>query len=142
MFTTRSAKGRLGSHVRAAGDLNDDGIDDIVFVQDDGCCSGAVDYDIVMGRSQANWEALTGVNGRFSLDSISEANDMIRLGSQAASDYVGNIGSGDVNNDGYSDLILGSSSAEEVYVIFGRTQTNWDAITDASGYYSLAGLNP
>ena len=142
MFTTRSAKGRLGSHVRAAGDLNDDGIDDIVFVQDDGCCSGAVDYDIVMGRSQANWEALTGVNGRFSLDSISEANDMIRLGSQAASDYVGNIGSGDVNNDGYSDLILGSSSAEEVYVIFGRTQTNWDAITDASGYYGLAGLNP
>lgn len=142
MFTTRTGKGRLGSQVRSAGDLNNDTYDDIVFVQDDGCCSGAVDYDIVFGRSRASWEALTGANGRFSLNNISEANDMIRLGSQAASDYAGNIGSGDFNNDGYSDLILGTDYAEEVYIIFGRSMTDWDAITNASGYYSLAGLDP
>lgn len=142
MFTTRTGKGRLGSQVRSAGKLNQDTYDDIIFVQDDGCCSGAVDYDIVFGRSRADWEALTGANGRFSLNNISEANDMIRLGSQSASDYAGNIGSGDFNKDGYSDLILGTDHPEEVYIIFGRNMTDWDGITNASGYYSLAGLDP
>jgi hypothetical protein len=148
MFTTRTSKGRLGSQVRTAGDLNNDTYDDIVFVQNDGCCTGASDYDIVFGRSRTNWQALTGVNGRFSLDGISEANDMIRLGSQANSEYPSSIGSGDFNNDGYSDLILGSAEAGtgsydgEVYIIFGRSMTNWDALTDVNGYYSLAGLDP
>lgn len=102
----------------------------------------------VMGRSKTNWEALTAANGRFSLSSISEANKMIKFGAQESGDYGGNIGSGDFNNDGYSDLILSSSYTPsfsydgEVYIIFGRSQTDWDAITDASGFYSLTGLNP
>jgi hypothetical protein len=103
-----ASAGAVGS-VAAAGDFNGDGFGDVVLA------SGASSF-VVFGKA-SGWTA------SLSLASLSGGNG-IRIGGAASSV----AGTGDVNGDGLSDLVIGNSSASPggketagaSYVVFGR----------------------
>ncbi|MFN6538962.1 MAG: VCBS domain-containing protein [Nostoc sp. EkiNYC01] len=113
----------LGNSVRSAGDINNDGFDDLLIgarrADPNGSDSGQ-SY-VVFGSSGGfsptlNLSTLNGSNG-FAINGI------------ALGDYSGNSVSsaGDINGDGFDDLIIGASSADpngfqsgQSYVVFGK----------------------
>ena len=111
-----------GGSVSAAGDVNGDGIDDIIIGAAGAIGSGEEDESYVVFGAQ-NWSdpsielsGLTGANG-FKITGIH----------QGSSSGLSVSSAGDVNNDGISDIIIGAAGATangrvaagETYVIFG-----------------------
>jgi hypothetical protein len=131
-----------GSSVSAAGDVNGDGFGDFIF--------GAYGADAGAGNSGAAYVifgkaggfgasvALSGLNGTngFKLLGV-EANDALGLSVSAA---------GDVNGDGFGDVIVGADQADAggsdrgaAYVIFGKASafdpnTTLDALDGSDGF--------
>jgi hypothetical protein len=112
-----AAGGYLGGSVSTAGDMNGDGIN-----------------DLVLGAPYANWNAgagyvifgtRMGFASFFNLTNLNGTNGFTVPGI-AANGYLGTSVStvGDVNGDGVSDLVLGASNANSKtgvsYVIFGN----------------------
>ncbi|WP_199857822.1 beta strand repeat-containing protein [Erythrobacter sp. EC-HK427] len=126
------ANDQFGRSVSSAGDVNGDGFDDIIigsFSGDAGATDGGESY-VVFGKASGftaalNLSTLDGSNG-FRLDGI------------GVNDFSGWAvsGAGDVNGDGYDDILIGAFGADastgEAYVIFGRTsnQTEGTPATD------------
>ena len=129
-----------GSIVSGAGDVNGDGINDLIIGADGADPNGnsrAGESYIVFGN-QAGFSttlelsALNGTNG-FVINGIDRFD---RSGSSVS-------GAGDVNGDGLSDLIIGGSSAGESYVVFGQSSgfsssLNLSAL-DGSNGFSISG---
>ena len=108
---------QAGVSVSSAGDVNDDGIADLII--------GARGHDANGSNSGESYVVL-GRNGSFarslSLGSLNGSNGFaisgIGVGDGAG---VTVSGAGDFNNDGVDDVIVGSLSAnKESYVVFGR----------------------
>ncbi|ELR99491.1 integrin alpha, partial [Gloeocapsa sp. PCC 73106] len=113
-----------GRSVSSAGDVNGDGIDDLIIgafgADPNGSYSGS-SY-VVFGKSTPfnpilNLSSLDGTNG-FTLNGVA-AND--RSGVSVSS-------AGDINGDGIEDLIIGASNADpngsasgSSYVVFGKS---------------------
>ncbi|MCC5625038.1 hypothetical protein [Nostoc sp. CHAB 5715] len=130
-----------GISVSSAGDVNDDGIADLIIgasgVDPNGSASGQ-SY-VVFGKS-------TGFDATLNLSDLNGANGFT-INGIAASDYSGySVSSaGDVNNDGIADLIIGAryadfngySSSGQSYVVFGKN-TGFSATLNLS---SLNGYN-
>jgi Ca2+-binding RTX toxin-like protein len=124
----------LGFAVSAAGDLNNDGRADLVVgarEADPGGDASAGKTYVIFGKSTAfsatlDVASLNGTNG-FTLNGV-DAGD---LSGRA-------MGSGDFNNDGIDDLIIGASqgdpggraNAGEAYVLFGRNGGGFGANVD------------
>jgi len=112
----------VGWSVSAAGDMNGDGVDDVIvgaFADDaGGAYSGAayVVYGATGGQGTANLGNLGGSN----------AGDPkgFKIAGEAAYDFAGRSvsGAGDVNGDGFDDVIVSSyaDDAGTAYVIYGR----------------------
>jgi len=113
-----------GHSVSAAGDINGDGIGDLIVGADradpNGNASSGSSY-VVFGQS-------TGFTATLALSSLTGSNGF-RLDGVAASDYSGLSVSaaGDINGDGFGDLIVGAYGADpnggysgSSYVVFGR----------------------
>ena len=112
-----------GTSVSGAGDVNGDGFADIIVgangADPNGSRSGA-SY-VVFGKAQSfgatvNLSTLNGSNG-------------FKIQGEAADDYSGSdvSGAGDVNGDGFADLVIGASGADPngersgaSYVVFGK----------------------
>ena len=94
-----------GFSVSNAGDVNDDGIDDII-VGTSNSPDNYRDY-VIFGNRQI------GVSGNLELSSIDGSNGFIIAGDgdDEALRFVSNAG--DVNDDGINDIILGSPNAGE-----------------------------
>ncbi len=113
------ARDQSGYSVSSAGDFNGDGYDDIIIgaypTGPNGRSSGGSSY-IVFGKE-------SGFKATVSLSDIATGNgsDGVRIDGANAGDYVGHSVSsaGDVNDDGYDDIIIGSHKAEHRYVIYG-----------------------
>ncbi|RJF88260.1 hypothetical protein D3874_15595 [Oleomonas cavernae] len=127
-----TAGDQAGFSVASAGDINGDGITDLIVgahVGDDGGFNAGEAY-VVFGTT-----AGFGINvsGRQVLDltSLSAAQGFIIQGDSAV-DYAGEsvASAGDINGDGFDDLIVGArkgddggTDAGEAYVLFGGAGT-------------------
>ncbi|MDB5472225.1 MAG: hypothetical protein JWR84_3785 [Caulobacter sp.] len=130
---------RNGVSVASAGDINGDGIDDLLIgagaAHPHGQYSGS--SFVVFGRS-------TGFAPNLVLTSLSGA-DGFRIDGALARDYSGRsvASAGDVNGDGVDDLIIGArgvdvagSNSGASYVVFGKvtaTAGNFAAVVPLSG---------
>ncbi|WGM37741.1 calcium-binding protein [Caulobacter sp. NIBR1757] len=134
-----------GSTVSAAGDVNGDGFDDLLFTAYRTATNGALSGTtyVVFGRD-------TAVSGTFAanleLSSLNGTNGF-RIQGAAAGEYSGFAASaaGDINHDGIDDLLIGALSSDvagdntgAAYVVYGKN-------TAVSGAFAadvqLSGLN-
>ncbi len=136
---------KSGDAVSSAGDINGDGIEDLIigaYTAGAGTSQTGRSY-VVFGRSTASEGAF---NATLSLSSLDGSNGF-RLDGAVSSDRSGNAVShaGDVNGDGIDDLVIGARQAGpngfasgSTFVVFGRdTQTNGNF----PAVVSLAGLD-
>ncbi|SHN93962.1 integrin alpha, partial [bacterium endosymbiont of Bathymodiolus sp. 5 South] len=122
---------RSGFSISSAGDVNGDGLDDLII--------GAVHADANGGSNAGKSYVVFGKqdNTAINLSAIATGTGGFVINGESANDYSGRSVSsaGDVNGDGLDDLIVGAygndqsnkSLAGRSYVVFGK-QNNTDAI--------------
>jgi hypothetical protein len=122
-----------GESVRSAGDLNGDGFSDLII--------GTSYADPHGGRSGAAWV----VFGKSSFGSTLDLSTLngttgFQISGEALNDFAGSAvsGAGDLNGDGYDDLLIGATGTDvggsgsgAAYVVFGK----------ASGFSSVLELS-
>ena len=135
---------RLGISVSGAGDVNGDGLADLILGAHYAAPGGdnrAGESYVVFGKASSSPIDLDNLGSRGFIISGIDANDL--SGFSAA-------GAGDVNGDGLTDLIIGasfanygaSSYAGESYVVFGKTDsTSVDLANLGSGGFRIAGID-
>ncbi len=138
-----------GISVSGAGDVNGDGLDDVLVGApgaDPAGLAGAGETYVVFGKADGidvNLSAVAAGTGGFVINGIDLA------------DYSGRsvCGAGDVNGDGLADVIVGaffadpagSSLAGESYVVFGKadgTAVNLSTVAGGSGGFIINGIDP
>ncbi|MER2514003.1 MAG: hypothetical protein ABTQ25_16575 [Nitrosomonas ureae] len=133
---------RSGRSVSSAGDVNGDGFDDVIigapYADPNGRYSGS-SY-VAFGRA-------SGFDAAMDFSSLDGSNGF-RLDGETISDYSGHSVSsaGDVNGDGFDDVIIGAPGADpngsysgSSYVVFGRA-SGFDAVMNLSNLDSSNGL--
>lgn len=120
------ANAQLGFSVASAGDLNGDGIDDLIL----GGPPNAGQVWIIYGNGG-------GFPANFDVNTLNGANGFTVTGINSSSDNFGYsvAGAGDINNDGFDDLIIGARLAGSpdpgaAWVIYGKA--NQDAVLSAN----------
>lgn len=146
-----SQSDRSGRSVSSAGDVNGDGFDDLIIgahYGDPGGVGGAGESYVVFGKSGgfSSTIALSALDGTagFRIDGIDSGD---RSGISVSS-------AGDVNGDGFDDLIVGALRADpdgddragESYVLFGKSGDFDSAIAletlDGTTGFRLDGVDP
>jgi len=111
-----------GCSVSSAGDVNGDGVNDLIVgaynATNKGYANTGAAYVIYGKRS-----GLTDIN----LGSLTKAQGFAMYGSVAGEGFGYSVSGADVNNDGYSDLIIGSyyynGFTGRAFVVFGQSGT-------------------
>ena len=106
-----------------AGDINGDGIDDLIIGADQADPNG--DFS---GESYVVFGSTAGFSSSLELSSLNGANGFVINGIDGRDFSGGSVsGAGDINGDGVDDLIIGASGADpngdysgESYVVFGN----------------------
>jgi Ca2+-binding RTX toxin-like protein len=106
--------------VSNAGDVNGDGHDDIIV----GAPGADVGAQADAGKAYVIYGSASGFAATLSLDDIDGTNGFVIEGAVADDELGARVaGAGDVNGDGYDDLLVGASGANSdagaSYVIFG-----------------------
>ncbi len=141
-FIGRDEDDVSGQGLSTAGDVNGDGLNDIIIGAEssnsDGFDSG--EAYLIFGRSKEDLDSLTDQDGQFDLNNVSQSNGMIRfIGNGKQNDFgVIVTSAGDINNDGYNDIAVGAyqyavpatNKPGEAYIIFGRPEEEWNALPD------------
>ncbi|TFF22006.1 hypothetical protein E3C22_15265 [Jiella endophytica] len=113
-----------GSSVSSAGDVNGDGIDDLIVSAPNAGNNGGLS-----GSTYVVFGTTAGFDATLNLADLDGSNGF-RLDGAAASDFTGRSisSAGDVNGDGIDDLIVGAYAADNngsysgsAYVVFGTT---------------------
>ncbi|MCC5628667.1 FG-GAP repeat protein [Nostoc sphaeroides CHAB 2801] len=130
-----------GYSVSSAGDINSDGIADLIigapYAGLNGEYSGQRQSYVVFGKS-------TGFSAQLNLSSLNGANGFAINGIKDGSYSGYSVSSaGDINSDGIADLIIGARNAS--YVVFGKStgfsaQLNLSSLNGANGF-AINGIN-
>jgi Ca2+-binding RTX toxin-like protein len=145
-FKITDPEGSIMGPVTSVGDLNGDGLADFavgaLFASPGGLTSAGSDY-IVFGSDK-------GFGGELDLSTLDGSNGF-RLSGTTAYSGLGWISSGDINGDGYDDLIVGAfqsdpnglTDAGAAYVIFGHAGTFAPDLTklDGTDGFKVEGLS-
>ncbi|WP_346289654.1 hypothetical protein [Sphaerothrix gracilis] len=138
-----------GQVVSEAGDINGDGIDDILI----GASGGDPNGNSLAGESYVVFGRPQGFGTSLNLADLNGSNGFV-LNGVGPGDRSGNSVSslGDINGDGFDDLIIGAFNADangnanagESYVVFGSSQS-FDASLDlaalnGSNGFALSGI--
>ena len=137
-----------GFSVASAGDINNDGIDDLIIGAPWTPLAPGIGYSTYAGQSYVVYGTASGSPAAISLDSL-DGSDGFRLGGDYA-DYAGYsvASAGDVNDDGIDDLIVGAPQMSEygwgfgagrAYVVYG-TSGGFPANLDLSSLNSSSGV--
>ena len=133
--------GHSGASVSGAGDVNGDGIDDLIV----GAPGRNFGEAPISGGSYVVFGTDAGFSATLDTSSLDGSNGFVLNGIDVRDGTGYSVsGAGDINGDGFDDLIIGAPYADpngdssgEVYVVFG-TNTGFDAAFDLS---SLDGSN-
>ena len=120
VFAGARADDYSGSSVSGAGDVNGDGFADLLvgaYYADPSGRSAAGETYLVYGRSNGYPATVTLTNTW-----LDGTNGVVFAGA-AANGWCGQSvsGAGDVNGDGFADLLVGAPAAGEAYLVYGRS---------------------
>lgn len=107
----------LGRDIAGAGDVNGDGYGDLIVGAD-----GADEAFLMFGRNG-------GFGPTFNLAALDGADGVRLVGGAASGVGAAVAAAGDVNRDGFDDLILGAPGLDAAYVVYGK-ETGFAASLD------------
>ncbi len=148
------ADDRLGNSVASAGDVNGDGIDDILI----GAATASLNGQFA-GATYVVYGSATGFAANFDLSTLDGTNGFVMNGLTADDRSGYSVSSaGDINGDGLDDMLVGAYQADEIdginsdvtnvgetYVIFGSTTSaaTLDLSTlDGTNGFVVNGIDP
>ncbi|MEH2440525.1 beta strand repeat-containing protein [Nostoc sp.] len=130
-----NVRDNLGNSVSTAGDINGDGFDDVII----GVPNAAKSYVVFGSRS--------GFAANLDLSTLNGSNGFVINGTNPFTENSNSFVSdaGDINGDGFDDLIIGASSVGQSYVVFGKSSdfaASLDLSTlNGSNGFTLNGIN-
>ena len=126
---------QFAQYVGAAGDVNADGIADMIIGSSSSAAYGYKAY-VVFGKEGTNTTNVDVTNlGSNGFVIQSNTNGVVGLGSSVS--YAG-----DINGDGLADVIVGASSGNQAYVVYGKTDTTTvdiDQVANGIGGFVING---
>jgi type II secretory pathway pseudopilin PulG len=133
-----SASSYSGNSLSTA-DINNDGYDDIILGAMN--ANGGAGYTYVIFGKSGAWSATN------SLATLADGTTGFRLDGTIANDFSGGqLATGDINNDGFQDIVIGAHYADNngtysgsAYVVFGKAG-GWSATTALSGLNGTTGF--
>jgi len=129
MITGNAAGDIFGYSVSTAGDINNDGYDDIIVGAPWKNSFQGAAYVIYGGPKSAmsNWDFSSGAT-------LNPTSTGFIITGNTAGDYLGVSVStaGDINNDGYDDIIIGAHGKNAAYVIYGGAKSTMSDIVLSS----------
>ena len=128
-----AAGDQAGRSVASAGDINHDGFDDLIIGADD-----ADPHGVVSGAAYVVFGHASGFTANLDLSGLNGTNGF-KISGEAAGYRTGYAvaSAGDINGDGFDDMVVGTESAGVSYVVFGKS-SGFSANLDVS---SLNGTN-
>ena len=133
---------RSGRSVSSAGDVNGDGFDDLIIGASDADPNGSLS-----GSSYVVFGKASGFDATIELSTL-DGSTGFQISGEATVDFSGNSVSsaGDVNGDGFDDLIIGAFEADPngsmsgaSYVVFGKA-SGFDATMELSALDGTTGF--